>query len=89
MFGLAAQEHMLYRVMSRPQAKQGTPTNPIEHGQFNEDDTCFWRPSFWGVTDTSWAARYRDALPEQALSPCGERHEAPLPNQVPPAADGL
>jgi pimeloyl-ACP methyl ester carboxylesterase len=87
MFGRAAQEHMLYRVASRPQAAKGSPTNPIEHGQFNEDDTCFWRPSFWGVMGTSWAARYGGALPAQALRRCGERHEAPLLNQVPPAAE--
>jgi pimeloyl-ACP methyl ester carboxylesterase len=86
MFGFAAQKHMLYRVFSRPQAAMEDPTNPIEHGQFNEDDTCFWRPSFWGVGGTSWASRYAAALPEQALLPCGERHEAPLRNQVPPAA---
>ncbi len=86
MFGRAAQEHMLYRVFSRPQAAKGAPTNPIVHGQFNEDDTCFWRPSFWGVTDTSWAGRYRAALPEQGLSRCGERHQAPLADQAPPAA---
>ena len=87
MFGRSAQEHMLYQVMSRPQAEKNMPTNPIEHGQFNEDDTCFWRPSFWGVADTSWAARYQTALPPQALRRCGERHDAPLQDQVPPAAE--
>ena len=85
MFGRAPQERMLYRVFSRPQAAKGTPVNPIEHGQFNEDDTCFWRPSFWGVVGTNWEARYRGVLPEQALLRCGEQHEAPLWNQVPPA----
>ena len=77
---------MLYRVFSRPQSAMEDPTNPIEHGQFNEDDTCFWRPSFWGVGGTSWEGRYATALPEHALLPCGERHEAPLRNQVPPSA---
>ena len=86
MFGFAAQEHMLYRVFSRPQSAMEEPTNPIEHGQFNEDDTCFWRPSFWGVAGTSWEGRYAAALPGHALLPCGEQHEAPLWNQVPPAA---
>ena len=87
MFGFAAQQHMLYRVFSRPQSAMGSPTNPIEHGQFNEDDTCFWRPSFWGVAGTSWAARYQTALPEQALQRCGEQHTAPLWNQEPPAPE--
>ena len=86
MFGWAAQKHMLYRVFSRPQSAMEDPTNPIEHGQFNEDDTCFWRPSFWGVAGTSWEGRYATALPERALLPCEERHEAPLRNQVPPSA---
>ena len=86
MFGRAPQERMLYRVFSRPQSAMGSPTNPIEHGQFNEDDTCFWRPSFWGVAGTSWAERYQTVLPEQALLRCGEQHAAPLQNQVPPAA---
>jgi pimeloyl-ACP methyl ester carboxylesterase len=85
MFGRAVQENMLFRVFSRPQAAEGAATNPIEHGQFNEDDTCFWRPSFWGVTGTTWQERYKAVLPAQALLPCGERHDAPLPNQTPPA----
>jgi pimeloyl-ACP methyl ester carboxylesterase len=78
MFGRATQEHMLYRVFSRPQSAKGKPTNPIEHGQFNEDDTCFWRPSFWGVANTTWEERYAQALPKQVLQPCGEKHEVPL-----------
>jgi pimeloyl-ACP methyl ester carboxylesterase len=84
MFGRAAQEHTLYRVFSRPQSARGDNANPIEHGQFNEDDTCFWRPSFWGVVGTNWASRYEEAMPEQALQPCGEMHEGPLQNQQPP-----
>ena len=83
MFGRVAQEHMLYRVFSRPQSAKGAPTNPIEHGQFNEDDTCFWRPSFWGVTNTTWAWRYTKVLPKQVLRPCGELHKAPLRSHAP------
>ena len=77
MFGSAAQERTLYRVFSRPQAAPGTPSNPIEHGQFNEDDTCFWRPSFWGVVGTSWEEIYRGQFPEHALRRCGEQHAEP------------
>jgi hypothetical protein len=84
MFGRAAQKQTLYRVFSRPQSAKKDHTNPIEHGQFNEDDTCFWRPSFWGVVGTTWAGRYEEALPEQALQSCGEMHNEPLQNQQPP-----
>ena len=54
MFGRAAQEQHALPRLQPAAGRKGTPTNPIEHGQFNEDDTCFWRPSFWGVTDTTW-----------------------------------
>jgi hypothetical protein len=70
---------MLYRVFSRPHAdpEKGEPSNPVEHGHFNEDDICFWRPSFWGVKKgTSLEGRYKD-LPEQALRLCGEKHTQP------------
>jgi pimeloyl-ACP methyl ester carboxylesterase len=83
MFGRTTQEHMLHRVFSRPQSAKHAPTNPIKHGQFNEDDTCFWRPSFWGVTNTTWARRYTKALPKQVLQPCSELHEAPLRSHAP------
>ena len=69
MFGATAQDHMLYRVFSRQQAAKGARANPVEHGDFNDDDTCFWRPSFWGVSGTNWQDRYEAALPEQAFNP--------------------
>lgn len=77
MFGSAAQDRTLYRVFSRPQAPKDAPSNPIEHGQFNEDDMCFWRPSFWGVVGTSWEPRYRAAFLPRTFARCGERHEEP------------
>lgn len=77
MFGSAAQDRTLYRVFSRPQAVLGNPSNPIEHGQFNEDDMCFWRPSFWGVVGTSWEERYQREFSARALQRCGERHDKP------------
>ena len=76
MFGATAQDHMLYRVFSRQEAAQGAPANPVEHGDFNDDNTCFWRPSFWGVNGTNWQDRYEAALPEQALDPVCQRSMA-------------
>ncbi len=69
MFGAAAQNRMLYRVFNRRAAEPGEPGNPIKHADFNDDDMCFWRPSFWGVDGTELADRYRD-LPEHARQPC-------------------
>jgi hypothetical protein len=77
MFGYATQKQMLYRVFSRPHAVPREPSNPVEHGHFNEDDMCFWRPSFWGVTGTDWEEPYRKVLPEHALRRCGEKHTEP------------
>lgn len=74
MFGLRAQERMLYRIFSRPHAAVDQPSNPVQHGDFNDDDMCFWRPSFWGVAGTDWEKSYREALPERALQSCTEKH---------------
>lgn len=80
MFGREAQERMLYRVFSRPHAALDQPSNPVEHGDFNDDEMCFWRPSFWGVTGTDWEEDYRKTLPEQALRRCEKKHMEPQRN---------
>lgn len=57
-------EHMLYRIFNRKKAgckdDACEPANPTGHGDFNQDEMCFWRPAFWGAAETIWRERYRD-----------------------------
>jgi pimeloyl-ACP methyl ester carboxylesterase len=69
MFGAAAKSRTLYRVFNRPDAAVDAAANPMEHSDFNDDDMCFWRPSFWGVKDTNLEVLYTD-LPSHAQEPC-------------------
>ena len=48
------------------------PMNPVHHGDFNDDIACFWRPAFWGATQTSWSSQFDD-LPPQAKEECRVR----------------
>ncbi len=49
MFSQKAQKKTLYRIFNRQDAKVGDVSNPVEHGDFNDDGMCFWRPGFWGA----------------------------------------
>lgn len=76
-------DQILYRVFSRrPNGDpfctglDCLPANPTEHGGFNNDDMCFWRPAFWGATATAWREQYPD-LPPWALRPCQSRRLDP------------
>lgn len=72
MFGHAAQVRTLYRVFNRAEAASGEESNPVRHGDFNNDDMCFWRPAFWGVNGTGWESLYSD-LPPEALQACRKK----------------
>ena len=58
LFPTAAQRWMAFRVFKRPPSNKMPPNgqmclepsdrNPVTHGQFNDDEMCFWQPSFWG-----------------------------------------
>ena len=65
-------ENSLFRVFNAMTAGAGQFMNPVSHGQFNDDEFCFWRPAFWGVSGTTWETRYKD-LPESAWTECFEK----------------
>lgn len=55
-FPLKAQERMLFRVFNR-QGKDCSPNgppHPTMHSQFNDTESKFWRPAFWGAVDVGW-----------------------------------
>jgi hypothetical protein len=85
MFSQSAQKNMLYRVFNRRNTDYveaaNEAANPVEHGDFNDDSMCFWRPAFWGVNGTArgrnvvdaWKKSYDD-LPKWALEACITKH---------------
>jgi hypothetical protein len=46
-----ARRWMLFRVFDRAES----PRNPTSHGDFNDDDMCYWRAEFWGACGLYWA----------------------------------
>lgn len=68
-FSEDSRDRMLYRVFNRPDPLEDDPANPMIHGDFNNDEMCFWRPAFWGVHGTEWQERYA-MMPDQALKQC-------------------
>lgn len=66
MFSEKAQKNMVFRVFNQ----RKSDSNPVEHGDFNEDRMCFWRPAFWGVDKIpEWIPYYQDKL-THALDVC-------------------
>ena len=72
-FDDSVRDRMLYRVFNRPDPYSKDAANPMEHGDFNNDVTCFWRPAFWGVRNTEWQERYA-SMPSQALQECEAKY---------------
>ncbi len=72
MFGHAAQVRTPYRAFNSAAAVPSEESDPVRHGDVNNDDMCFWRPAFWGVNGTGWMPLYSD-LPPRALQACRKK----------------
>ncbi|MDH3658696.1 MAG: hypothetical protein OEU92_01500 [Alphaproteobacteria bacterium] len=62
-FSADAQKWMLFRVFNLSSKPDDPTPNPLSHGDFNDDQMKFWRPSFWGDDRVRWCDSSVDQRP--------------------------